>query len=79
MLFKNLSDCINQSLRKMCISTQYNVTVSRFGLSRSLQISLTLISCSTQGPLSHMAVIHRHDLMSFFARRRPKEIISELC
>lgn len=66
MLFKNLSDCINQSLKKMCISTQFNVTVSRFGLSRSLQMSLTLISCSAQGPLSHMALMHDHDPLSFF-------------
>ena len=50
----------------MCISTQLNVTVSRFGLSRSLQMSLTLISCSTQGPLSHMALMHDHDPLSFF-------------
>ena len=43
-MFKNLSDCINLKLEEsVYIATPFDVTVSRFGLSRSLQMSLRLI------------------------------------
>lgn len=79
VLFKKLSDCLNQSLRKVCSTPQFDVTVSRFGLTRSLQMSVKQISWSIQGLLSHMAVIRGHELFyppRFFARRGSKEIVS---